>query len=233
VVNGTCEEDWAAVAELAGRFPWVIPSFGVHPWKVAGLSAEWRARLLARVEECGGRCGIGEIGLDRWMKQPDAAQREVFLWQLRLAAERNLPVSIHCLKAWGALWEILREEPLPERGFLLHAYGGPVEMLEGFVKRGAYFSFSGYFLRPGKRARLEAFRRIPADRLLVETDAPSMPLPPERVRHPLPPGPDGMPVSHPADLAVAYEGLAETRGEKPERLAAKVAENFARLFGVL
>ena len=232
VVNGTTERDWEAVAALAREYPWVIPSYGLHPWYVAQRSPEWKEHLLSCVEARG--CGIGEIGLDRWMENPDfETQKEVFLWQLRLAARLNLPASIHCLKAWGALSEILSKEPRPACGFLLHAYSGPVEMVDGFARLGAYFSFSGYFLHPGKAARLEPFRHIPADRLLVETDAPAMPLPPERNRHPLPDTAEGHPVNHPGNLVAVYEGLAELRGETPEALATQVASNFNRLFGAL
>jgi len=230
VVNGTREADWERVAALAQEHPWVLPSYGLHPWHVNARSAHWRERLTGLVEN--GRAGIGEIGLDRWIAGHDLpAQTEVFTWQLALAARHNLPASLHCLKAWGALWEILRTHPLPQCGFLLHAYGGPAEMVEGFARRGAYFSFSGHFLHERKAARRELFRAIPADRLLVETDAPDMPLPSECTRFTLPPAPDGRPLNHPANLRAVYEALAELRGWTLEALTAQVAENFERLFG--
>jgi len=104
-------------------------------------------------------------------------------------------------------------------------------MVDGFARRGAYFSFSGYFLNTGKQAKRETFRAVPVERLLVETDAPAMPLPRERNRFPLPDTPEGRPVNHPANIAAVYEGLAELLGWPPEKLAAQVAENFDRLFG--
>lgn len=229
VVNGTRESDWPEVASLARTYPFVLPSYGLHPWFLAERSAEWRERLCAYLDQ-GGAC-VGEIGLDRWIPDYDwEDQRAVFIDQLALAAERNLPVTIHCLKAWGALREILASHPLPERGFLLHAYGGPVEMVPEFVSLGAYFSFSGYFLLERKQDRREGFARIPPERLLVETDAPSMPLPVDRERFKLPDSPDGR-VNHPANIIAVYEGLAEVRKTSMERLTREVAENFARIFG--
>ena len=60
----------------------------------------------------------GKFGLDRWVKDYGLEQQqEVFVWQLRLAAEQNLPVSIHCLQAWGPLLDTLRAEPRPRCGF--------------------------------------------------------------------------------------------------------------------
>lgn len=228
VVNGTDEEDWAAVESLAGEHPCIIPSYGVHPWHVDGVTPQWKERL----EACLDRGGmVGEIGLDRWKTDRNFdRQIEIFQWQLGVATERNLPATIHCLRAWGALWDIVRTHPMPARGFLLHAYGGPVEMVDGFLSRGAYFSFSGSFLAKGRERKLEPFRVLPLDRLLVETDAPAMPLPEEIDCHPLPPTPDGTRINHPANLAAAYEGLAAVRGMPLDELVETVAENYARLF---
>lgn len=225
VVNGTREADWDRVAALAEAHPWVIPSYGLHPWHLPERSPQWRERLTELVST--GRAAIGEIGLDRWIEGFDIDdQTEVFTWQLALAARLNLVASIHCLKAWGLLSELLRTRPIPERGFLLHSYGGPLEMVAGFVKLGAYFSFSGHFLNERKAERREVFRNIPADRLLVETDAPDMPLPPDRVQYRLPET-----LNHPANLLAVYEGLAALRGSTLETLATQVAANFERLFG--
>jgi TatD DNase family protein len=229
VVNGTIDRDWAAVARLGRERSWVIPSYGVHPWRVAERSGDWEDLLRARLDEGG---VIGEIGLDRWKEGLDFADQErVFRVQLGLAVERNVPATIHCLRAWGALWDIVRTEPVPARGFLLHAYGGPADMIEGFVKRGAYFSFNGSFLEEKRHRKRETFLKVPLDRLLVETDAPAMPLPPERDRYPLPEAPEGERVNHPGNIAPAYEGLAELRGIELDELAASVEENFRRLFG--
>ncbi len=173
---------------------------------------------------------IGEIGLDRWIKGHDIAQQEeVFAWQLRLAAERDLAVSVHCIQAWGPLLAVLEREPLPSRGFLLHSYGGSTEMIPRFVKLGAYFSFPGYFARENKARQRETFRSVPPERLLIETDAPDQPLPDERNHFPLLDA-SGKPVNHPANLRAVYEFAAEWFGETVEMLAGRVEKNFLRLF---
>ncbi|MFN7140915.1 MAG: TatD family hydrolase, partial [Limisphaerales bacterium] len=108
VVNGSCEEDWPQVLELARTHPFVLPSFGYHPWYVKELTPEWQEKLLAFLDQI--PSAIGEIGLDRWIKDYDLPeQEEVFNFQMQLAAERNLPVSIHCLQAWGRLLELLQQ----------------------------------------------------------------------------------------------------------------------------
>ena len=229
VVNGTREDDWPGVASLAAQHAWVLPSFGLHPWYVAGRSARWFDEFLAHLD-AHPRAGVGEIGLDCWIEGHDLAdQSAVFTAQLTLAAERNLPVTIHCIQAWGALWEIIRSHPLPARGFLIHAFGGSLEMMRNFAQRGAYFSFSPYFLHERKAAQRAVFAAIHEDRLLVETDAPDLRPPDERNVHPLT-DTTGAPINHPANIATAYAGLAEIRGVKIEVLAEIVAANFARLF---
>jgi TatD DNase family protein len=173
---------------------------------------------------------VGEIGLDRWIENPDIdAQIECFRWQLELATDLQRPATIHCLRAWGLLDEQLRTLRLPEHGFLLHSYGGPVEMIPGFVKLGAYFSLSPYFGHARKAQQLAVFKSVPLDRLLAETDAPDMWPPDELNPHPL--QHDGKPINHPANLRVSYELLASLLEMSFEELVGQIGENYRRLFG--
>jgi TatD DNase family protein len=245
VVNGTAETDWDEVAALAAEKRWVRASYGLHPWNVGNATPAWRDGVLRRLD-ADLSAGVGEIGLDRWMLErarPDdprlaglrraslEEQVEAFRWQLGVAAERNRPVTIHCLDAWGALSDVLRHARLPACGFLLHAYGGSAELARQYAAQGACFSFNGYFLGERQAAKRTVFAAIPADRLLVETDAPAMPLPETRSTHRLPGLADGNPINHPANIAAVYAGLAEIRSVAVEDLAAQVEQNFRRLFG--
>ena len=223
IANGTSELDWPAVAALAAQTPWVLPSFGLHPWRVPERSSRWKETLTAALD-AHPRAGVGEIGLDRWIAGHDLSeQTECFTWQLALAARRNLPTSIHCVRAWGALSDALTHTPLPARGFLIHAYSGPVDMLASFIKLGAYFSFSPYFLHERKTLQRAAFSTMPLHRILVETDAPDLAPPAEMNPHPLPQN-----LNHPWNLLLSYKALAQLRGLPLESLAAQVAENFQR-----
>ncbi len=238
------------------------PSYGLHPWNLGNASPHWRETLL-HLLDVHPHASIGEIGVDRWMldrarpddprlvglrRAPLDEQLDAFTWQLTLAAERNLPATIHCIDAWGALADVLRHARLPARGFLLHAYAGSAELARNFADLGAYFSFNGYFLPPTPLSenchimddippraarRLDVFRALPLDRLLVETDAPAMPPPPAHRPHELPALPDGTAINHPANLTAAYAGLAQIRDLPLPALASQIAANFTRLFGAL
>lgn len=173
-------------------------------------------------------------------------QEQVFREQLSLAAGRDTAASIHCLQAWGRMHELLRAGPRPARGFLLHSYGGPAELVTPLARLGARFGFPGYFLHPRKARQREAFRVVPAHRLLVETDAPDQPLPTAsnpprprrwlRVVEPTPGrerrgrGRTGAPPNHPANLPLVYRGLAAP-AEPLGQLSERVAANFEALFG--
>jgi TatD DNase family protein len=229
VVNGACESDWPIVAQLAREFPEVIPSFGYHPWYLHERTPQWTAELNKALDAHAS--AVGEIGLDRWKPGLDyAGQEEAFVAQLKIAAERNVAASVHCIQAWGPLYELLRDNPRPERGVLLHSYGGSAEMVQQFVKLGAYFSFPGYYAQERKVKHQLAFKHVPLERLLIETDAPDQ-LPPDNfVRHPLCDA-SGKPLNHPANLRSIYEFVAGLRGMSVEELASRVEENFVRLFG--
>lgn len=252
VVNGSCETDWPEVTALAKQHTIVLPSYGLHPWEVGNRTPDWQKNLLTHLDphssppsHSSHSPAVGEIGLDRWIlnrarsddprlaglrRAPLAEQTEVFAWQLAIAAERNLPASIHCLDAFGLLLDTLRHAKIPARGFLLHAYSGPTEMVKSFADLGAYFSFNGAYLAPRHTRLRELYTALPADRLLVETDAPAMRLPAPLEKFLLPASDDGSLPNHPANLAVTYAALAELRGVTLESLAAHVEKNFLRLF---
>ncbi len=232
VVNGSSEQDWPQVADLARVCPQVVPSFGYHPWYVKERSPDWERNLIGALDQL--PSSVGEIGLDRWIKDYDfPLQEEMFSRQLRIAAERNLPVSIHCLQAWGRLIEILHQEPRPACGFLLHSFGGARELIPELVGLGAYFSLPGYFAHERKVRQRESFQHVPIERLLIETDAPDQLLPDSRIAFPLIEQGSGKQINHPANLRQVYQFAAELLELDLETLATQVEANFLRLFGGL
>ncbi len=227
VVNGTCPEDWPEVEALALRYPGRVRAcYGLHPWRVQEAPDGWQACLrdyLSREAR-----GLGEVGLDKWIRNHDLEKQRVALTaQMELAVEFGLPLMLHCLQAWGSLLELLKNGPCPAQGFLLHSYGGPPEMIPDFVDLGGYFSFSGHFLSERKRAHLErCLASVPGERLLAETDAPDMALPENLRRH------GDAEYNHPANLVVVYEQLAAMSGCDLPQLIAQIGRNMHRFLDV-
>lgn len=232
MINGSAPADWEDVAALGRRDPRNRVSFGLHPWDVPTAPADWaeqlRAILLAHPA-----AGVGEMGLDRWVQDFDpVAQENAFRAQLGLAVELDRALTIHCVKAIGPLMAILRATALPRRGFLLHSWNGPVELVPELARLGAYFSFSAHHLIPRKAdLRVQFAAAIPRERILVETDAPALcPAPEFRLRE-LAPDAAGAEQNHPSNLVRNNAELARTMGVTPEESAALTSANFAHLFG--
>jgi len=229
VINATCPDDWPRIAELAQQYPNLIPSFGVHPWYINTVPDNWRESLIKFLDQI--PSAIGEVGIDGWRKEfnPEVQER-IFTSQVQIAAERNLPLSIHGLRKWGRLLEILSHGPRPDCGFLLHSYGGPLDMIAPFTKLGAYFSCPGFFLQAGREMKLAIFKDVPSERLLLETDAPDQNLPEELDHYRLHDLSTGSRINHPANISAVYRGVAALRKTPLEQLAEQVEANFRALF---
>ncbi|MEI7910794.1 MAG: TatD family hydrolase [Verrucomicrobiota bacterium] len=226
VVNATAEADWEAVAALAAAHPAVVvPAFGIHPWHAPEIGAQWRERLVGLLERFP-QAGVGECGLDRCASGAGAdLQVPLFLAQVRLARELRRALTIHCVRAWGLLLEALAVEA-PPPGFLMHGYVGSLETARRLLPLGAYFAFSGGGLQPRRAAVLEVFRRLPPERIVLETDAPEMLPPPAFVSHPL-----AGARNHPANLPAIGGGLARALGMRAEDLAELTTRNARACFG--
>ena len=211
--NGTNPDDWEAVLALAAGSKGIVPCFGLHPWFADKAPPGWLELLedfLTRAPSC-----VGEIGLDHAVAADFVKQEEAFRAQLRLAKKLKRPVSIHCVKAWGSLEAVLKEERPPV--FMLHAYGGPPEMVNALARLGAYFSFSGEMMNPRREKMRRSLLTAPPDRLLFETESP------ETGAHGRRPGPE--------DLAEVIRAAAQALGQSPERLGELGWRNAKILLG--
>jgi len=230
LVNGTGPDDWQAVRDIENvegimRYK----AYGVHPWKAnRDLPQDWEESLRSFLKT--GALSVGEIGLDNWIEDRDESlQEEVFQRQLQLAHEFNLTPTLHCLRAWGRLYDLLRTGPDLKRGFLVHGFGGSVEMLHQLADIGGHFSFSAYAADRKRKKMRDAVRACPDDRILVETDAPDM-VPSEMVVQFALRDSEGNRIHHPKELQTAYVQLSRIRETGVEPFLEQVHSNFHRLF---
>lgn len=225
VVNGTSPADWQAVLDYTKANPSTLPAIGLHPWQVNTAPSNWQVSFLQALDN--GVRIIGEIGLDKWIEGYDIeAQKNAFRWQLAEATRRNLPVSIHCLKAIEPLMETLCAVERPQRGIHIHALNVSTESARKLIEMGSYFSFNAGQIKPKAKHIYDLIRAIPDDRILIETDAPDF-LPAEQHRfYTL----KDTTLNHPANLRANYEVIAEVRQVSFEELSDVVAANFKRYF---
>jgi TatD DNase family protein len=169
--NAVSPRDWAALESLSVDWETVTPFIGVHPWHADQAGADLDGALA---KSLGGlRGGVGEIGLDKARPgMPRDLQAWIFSRQLEVAARLGKPVTIHCVRAWGDMLAILRAAGARRPRLLFHSFRGSGEILEDVLRLGAYVSFSWKTLCRGSEDSLSVLRKVPPDRLLLETDFP-------------------------------------------------------------
>jgi len=221
-VNGTSEEDWPCVLELAERRPWIQAALGLHPWKLHSRSDTWKLQLKKWLEQS--NAAVGEIGIDHWkLDKKDSEQEGIFLEQLDLAHELKRPAVIHCIRAWGRLYELLKSYA-PNVPLQLHAYSGSAEEIRRFEPLGCYFSFGFTVMHSAREKLRTALKAVPPERLLLETDAPAGALPGSETTAEAIWGAQG-------NLGKLYSYAAELLNVPVSQLEARCSENAARLFG--
>jgi TatD DNase family protein len=211
----------ARVKDLAERFPEIWGTVGIHPHN-AGEGPLPSPEAIAAEAEHPRIIGIGESGLDYFYdKAPREAQAENFRRHIRAARMAGLPLVVHARDADADILAILREERASGGAFdfLLHCFSSGRELAEESVKMGAYVSFSGMLTFPKSEAIRAIARDLPADRLLVETDAPYLAPVPFRGKR-----------CEPAMVAHTARMLAEVRGLEMAALEELTTTNFHRLF---
>jgi TatD DNase family protein len=201
---------------LADRYEPVYATVGVHPHDASKVTPQSldELRALAGHPKV---IAFGEIGLDyHYDFSPREVQREVFLAQLTLARELELPVIIHTREAWDDTMALLREHW--QGPGIMHCFTGDVAQAEEALGLGFHLAFGGVLtFRTAENVR-EAARIVPEDRLLVETDAPYLAPIPWRGKR-----------NEPSFMIETVRKLAEVRGSTVDRIAAVTAANFERL----
>lgn len=204
--------------ELTLEFGPVYAAIGVHPNDADSFrrsDEEWIGELAENPKVV----AIGECGLDYFRDNATReGQMKAFITQIGLGRELDLPLVIHTRDATEDTLDVLGREAAGHP-VILHCFSIP-ERLDTVIERGYYTSFAGQLTYPKAVDLHDAARRLPAERLLVETDAPYLTPVPFR----------GKP-NRPAHVVHTLRRLAELRDEEPEALDAITSANAARIFG--
>ncbi|MEJ2553011.1 MAG: TatD family hydrolase [Gammaproteobacteria bacterium] len=211
-------ENVQAVMALAQRYAQVFASVGVHPNEQDTRDPE--ARELVRLAEAAKVVAIGETGLDYHYGKGDLEwQRERFRRHIRAARESHKPLIIHSRDAREDTIRIMRDEGAREVGGVMHCFTEDWTMAERAMELDFYISFSGIVTFRNADALREVARRVPLERMLVETDAPYLTPVPYRGKS-----------NQPAYVRHVAEHIAELRDESLESIARTTTDNFFKLF---
>lgn len=221
VTVGTTADSSLTSVAMAGRFPHVYAAVGIQPnYAQAAASGDWeRIVELAHDENV---VAIGETGLDAyWDFTPFELQQDMFRRHLSLARETGLPFIVHMRDCSAAMLTLLQEAAGggPLRG-VMHSFTGDLVLAEACLDLGLHISFAGMLTFKKSAALRAVARAVPADRLLLETDAPYLSPHPHRGRRP----------NEPALLIHTACCLAELRDVTIDQLADRTTENARRLF---
>jgi len=203
---------------LAAAYGWSATA-GVHPHEARHWTAESRAVVEAALNDPA-VVAVGETGLDyHYEFSPRADQRRAFADHLALGRRHGRPVVVHAREADADLAAMLRDTPPGEPTVILHSFSAGPDVFDAGLAVGAYFSFSG-MITFRNWSRDEALTACPADRLLVETDAPYLAPVPHRGRR-----------NEPAFVRQVVDRLAAVRGVPAADLTRLSTANAARCFG--
>ncbi len=224
MIVGVDPESSEKAVRLAEAHDEFFASVGVHPHDAKACDD----RLLDRLRRLSSRPKVrawGETGLDfNRMFSPRQDQEKWFIRQLAMAGDLGLPVILHERDSEGRFLEILKNHFHAGRKGVVHCFSGTREELDAYLDLGLHIGITGVITIKSRGKVLRALApEIPADRLLVETDAPYLTPAPERNRWRR---------NEPALVRSVLFKLAEVRGEAPEALAAKTWENTCRLFNI-
>lgn len=221
IINfGSTFQSSVAVVELAKNFSELYAGVGIHPEEIDEFDNKTCARLaeLAANEKV---IAIGEIGLDyHWEKDSERRmiQQKIFIEQLDLARQLNLPVCVHDREAHGDTLKILQKEARDLRG-VLHCYSGSLETalevfkLDWFIGVDAPLTFKNSAKLP------DIVKAVPRDRILIETDAPYLAPVPFRGKR-----------NEPAYVVEVAKKIAEVRNETLEEVATYTTANATNLY---
>jgi TatD DNase family protein len=217
VVVGESREAAARALALVDGDPRLSATAGVHPHVAAQWDAESAAWLAGALQDQR-VVAAGEMGLDyHYDHSPRDRQREAFEAQLGLAAKAGKPAVIHAREADDDVAAILRNHPGTVA--ILHSFSSGPAVLEAGIALGHYVSFSG-MITFKNWSQDDAIRRVPRERLLVETDAPYLAPVPQRGRR-----------NEPAFVVHVAERLGQVLGMTADEAARVTTENAARVFG--
>jgi len=222
LIPGTEPTQWQRTAKLLDQYDHWLGSAGIHPWwlnQVDAISDDLLKTWYSALDHP--RCvAIGECGLDKAINTDFAKQCEFFEAHLRLACERNMPLIIHVRKSHNETLRFLQQYK-PPAGGVIHGFSGSIELATNYWQLGFYLGIGGTITYPRANKTRQSVKGLPLEALLIETDAPDMPLMGHQGQRNTP--------LHVVDVA---KTLAELRNEPLEHIAQVTTQNAKTLFQI-
>ena len=202
VVPATQASGWQAIQTMSETYSNIYYGLGIHPHFLASFKELDLNTLHGMLLNADNKCiALGEIGLDKFASASQALQEQVFVKQLLLAQQLELPIILHCVKKQGRVLTLLKENKFSQGG-VYHAFSGSIEVANEFIKLGFKLGVGGVITYPNSIKVRQTFAKLPLKSLLLETDAPDMPLYNQQSKN-----------NSPLNIIAIFECLANLRSE--------------------
>lgn len=213
-------KDIDKIYEISQKYDNIYGMLGVHPSEVK----DWDDSIIDKIREYSKSnkiVAIGEIGLDYyWDKSFNELQQEVFIKQIKLANELNLPIDIHDREAHKDTFDILKENNKNSK-VVMHCFSGSVEFAKECIKEGWYLALGGVVTFKNAVKMKEVAKEIPLEKLLVETDCPYLTPVPYRGKE-----------NQPAYIKFVAEEIAKIKEISFDEVARQTTKNAKEVFGL-
>lgn len=221
VVVGFNRETIPLALEIAEKHPTIYAAIGWHPVDAIDCTdgdLQWIEKLSTHPKVV----AIGEMGLDyHWDKSPKDVQKEVFKKQISLAKKLKMPIIIHNREATEDVLQMLEEEQAKAVGGIMHCYSDSPKYIDQILAMDFYISLGGPVTFKNAKMPKEVAKKVPLDRLLLETDAPYLAPHPHRGKR-----------NEPALMTLVAEEIASLKGLTYDEVVKQTTENALKIYGI-
>lgn len=217
IVNCGCDfQSNKKCLKIAENFNFVYSAVGIHPGNIDSNTTLSDIENFAKHDKC---VAIGEIGLDYyWVSDNKEKQKEIFIKQILLAKQLDLPIIVHDREAHADVLEILKK--YKPKG-VVHSFSGSVEMAEEILKLGMYLGIGGVITFKNAKKLPDVVKMLPMDKMLLETDAPYLTPVPFRSK-----------TNHSEMIYLTAQKIAEIKEKTVEEILNSTYKNAENLFGI-
>ena len=215
----TTSSGYNDILDIVSKDPMIYGTFGIHPHETKNYLIE-KDEIVKKVKMNSKIIGVGETGLDFYYNNSDKdTQLKSFQNHIEAAMDLNIPLIIHSRNAENETYDILKKNYQKNLKILMHCFTGSTDFALNLVPLNAYFSASGIITFKKSIELQETFKKIPEDKLLIETDSPFLSPEPNRGKK-----------NEPSFIKFTAQKLANLRNIEVDKLILLTTNNFNTLF---
>lgn len=221
IIPATQKSGWERLQKLSTEHKPLYYGLGIHPHFLVGVQNKDLQLLESLLQNRDEKCvAVGEIGLDKYSATELLVQEAIFIKQLQLAELFNLPIILHVVKLQSRVLQILKSQKFTQGG-VYHGFSGSYEIAMEFIKLGFKLGIGGVITYPNATKTQQTVSRLPIESILLETDAPDMPVYLQQEEQ-----------NSPLNIVAIFECIAQLRIESKNCLAAQIIKNTECLFSL-